>query len=46
MKVQTIADAIILSLGAIIEALPKKVQKGAAALAREQARLAIEELHR
>jgi len=35
MKVQSIADATILSLGAIIEALPKKVQKGAAALARE-----------
>ena len=35
MKVQSIADATILSIGAIIEALPKKIQKGAAALARE-----------
>jgi hypothetical protein len=42
MKVQSIADATILSLGAIIEALPRRVQKCAAALAREflSARLA------
>jgi hypothetical protein len=35
MKVQSIADATILSLGAILEALPKRVQNGAAARARE-----------
>jgi hypothetical protein len=35
MKVQSIADATILSLGAILEALPKKVQNSAAARVRE-----------
>lgn len=35
MKAKSIADATILSLGAILEALPPKAQKTAADLARE-----------